>query len=348
MPRQKPHVVVFFGGENPGRDLSTETGYWACQYVPRGTYQVTPVHVRADGLWQVPLGSLPQRGPVGRMMSMMFKSVKAVTPAEGIQKLLRRPVHALMSLMRGKGGDDGSMKSMGQNLKIPVMGPGYGAYQQTFDKHLFNRAVDSVVSTPYSLYFPANRPIAQVVAEIREEMVPPLFIKPAAEEGSIGVEEVLTLDDLWSATKRAKRFGGAVLAQEKLRGHEISITLLENEPGKITALSPTTIVPRTTTYYDQLAKRKPGRVLLQQDETPGKLALIEAETIARDVWDELGLTGTAVFDLIANDDGIYLLETNTIPTFSNYTPLKYQLEAAGMHPNTYFDQLIRRGLERGY
>ena len=64
MRNRKPRVVVFFGGDVGSFDLSEESGYWACQYIPRTKYDITPVRVNHDGNWQVPLGGLPQRGPV--------------------------------------------------------------------------------------------------------------------------------------------------------------------------------------------------------------------------------------------------------------------------------------------
>ena len=192
----KPHIVVFFGGESGSQDLSTETGYWACQYLPRESYRITPVNVLPSGQWQVPLGSLPQQGPVDRMMSMLFKAVRSVPPVEGLQKLLSRPISAFASFVRGKGGDDGSLQGIGQSMQIPVLGSSMAACQQTYNKHLFSQGVAGCADVPDSFYYKSSMSDEDIVNDIKERLLPPFFIKPISQEGSFGIEEVSSSDDL--------------------------------------------------------------------------------------------------------------------------------------------------------
>src|SRR5688572_19782666 len=126
-----PHVVVFFGGTTGSHDLSQETGYWVCNYLPRTKYRVTPVRITSDGQWQVPFGGLPQQGPVDRMVEMLFAAVRPVSPSEGLQRLLRHPVQSLMTTLRGPGGNDGALQTLGKTLHIPVVGSDSQTCQQT-------------------------------------------------------------------------------------------------------------------------------------------------------------------------------------------------------------------------
>lgn len=337
--QQQPRIVLFFGGENGSRDLSQETGYWACQYLPRSKYEITPVQVTADGLWQVPLGSLPKQGPVDRMLSMLFKSVRALSPAEGLQRLLSRPVAAMMSLVRGRGGDDGSLKALGQSLKIPVAGSSVASSQNTWQKHLFAKHVEGIASVPAHACFDHSQTSEEIFDEVRAIFAPPLFIKPVNQESSFGVQTILNEAQLLAALKNAQGHGDFIV-QEKVPGAEISLTLTPDERGKLIALPPTVIVPRHSQYFDHLAKRKPGRVTLHSPHQDHNLVLAEAEAIAREVYDELGMSGHAAFDMFVDDDQIRVLEVNTVPVFSEATPLKQQLLAAQWHPGRFFDALI--------
>lgn len=347
MLNKKPHIVVFFGGDSTNNDLSRETGYWACQYIPRSAYQVTPVHIRADGKWQVPLGSLPQQGPVDRMMSMLFKSLRALSPKEGLQRLLSRPINAFLSVMRGRGGDDGTMYTLGRSLDIPVAGSSAAACVQTADKHIFTSRVKNSLVIPSTLHFPASLPTAQITDSIREQFVPPLFIKPATQEGSAGIEEITTLDDLASAVKRTQSLGD-ILAQEKALGTELTVTLVQDKYGKLITLPPTVVVPYQTTYYDSISKRRPGRVKFHTPDRDSTKIVTEAEQIARDIFSELGLRGYASVDMVADGDTIRLLEVNSVPTLTSATPLQTQLTAAGLHPGSFFDNVIAQALREGW
>jgi len=221
--RKKPHLVIFFGGEVGSHDLSEESGYWACQYIPRSQYQITPVRVRADGQWQVPLGSLPQTGQIRRMMTKMFEAVPVLPAAKGLERLLRRPVDLLLTFVRGQGGDDGSLHGVGRALSIPVVGSSLPVCQQTSDKFICAQRLQDIVSSPPTKRFKKSDSPQKIVDSVRSLYVPPLFVKPIYEEASIGVEEVHSLDELGAAVKRAQK-AGDVIVQKKAPGTEMSVT----------------------------------------------------------------------------------------------------------------------------
>lgn len=339
MPKNLPHIVVFFGGTSGSHDLSQETGYWVCNYIPRSKYRVTPVRITTDGQWQVPLGGLPQQGPIDRMVEMLFANVRPVSPTEGLQRLLRHPVRSLMTTLRGKGGDDGAFHTLGATLQIPVVGSDSHTCQQTSLKHVCAQRVEDLVTTPYSLYFRATTPDETIADAVRAVFQPPFFIKPATEEGSVGVQEVHNMDELLPAIRHTKARGD-VIVQERLPGTEMTVTVLEDAQGHITVLPPTIVVPNKISFYDHLAKRRAGRVTLHTPDPTTNRIVAQVQNIARDVYQQLGCQGYASLDFIANNDDIDLLEVNTIPTLTTLTPLRHQLKAAQLHPTKMIDDLI--------
>ncbi|MEX1997842.1 MAG: ATP-grasp domain-containing protein [Candidatus Andersenbacteria bacterium] len=346
MAQSKPHIVVFFGGTSDSHDLSQETGYWVCNYIPRSKYRVTPVRVTPEGTWQVPLGGLPQQGSVDRMLEMLFASVRPVPAALGMQRLLHHPVAAMMTTVRGPGGDDGSLHTLGSTLGIPVVGSNSATCQQTSHKQLCAIALDDIVATPYSLYFRRSKPDEEIAQEVRDVLMPPFFVKPTAEEGSAGVYEVQSLEELAPAIRIAKTKGD-ILVQERAPGTEITVTVVEDERGKSLILPPTLVVPKAATFYDELAKRRQGRVVLHTPDPASNRILWEAQALAQDVYDQLGCRGYASVDMVTHDHGIQLLEVNTIPTLTSLTPLRQQLQAAHLHPTTFIDSLISRSINQG-
>ncbi|MEX1112599.1 MAG: ATP-grasp domain-containing protein [Candidatus Andersenbacteria bacterium] len=341
MPGKKPRVVVFYGGSASNHDLSTETGQWVCQYVPREQYDVTPVEITPEGLWKVPLGSLPRSGSIGRTLQMLSQAVPALAPDRALERLLHHPVQSIFTLVRGHGGDDGSMHSLGSALRIPVVGSPHHTCQRTSDKYLFSNTINDITTTPHTRRFRKGTAVEDVLADIQDEFLPPVFVKPVTEEGSIGIERVETPAELENAIRKHLTMTDIIL-QEYRGGTEIAVTLTEDARGKIIALPPTIIVPQKATFYDHLAKRRAGRVTLHTPTTQDNPVIAEATEIARDVYDELGCKGVATIDMITNDDTVDVLEVNTVPTLSQLTPLQHQLKKAGLHPSTFFDSLIKR------
>ncbi len=187
MLSRKPNIAVFFGGETGSHDLSQESGYWACQFIPRSAYRVTPVRVLSNGDWQVPLGTLPDQGPVKKMMTSIFSTLPALSPVKGLERLLARPISALMTFIRGRGGDDGSLHGLGNTLSIPVVGPSLPVYQQTSNKYACAKQIQDIVPGPLTLKFKNNETLEKVTNTVRRTFVPPLFVKPVYQEASVGV-----------------------------------------------------------------------------------------------------------------------------------------------------------------
>jgi D-alanine-D-alanine ligase len=345
MRNRKPHLAVFFGGQTGSQDLSEESGYWACQYIPRSLYQVTPIRVAPDGRWQVPLGSLPQQGPIQRMMTKMFEAVPIVSATKGLERLLRRPVDLLLTLVRGVGGDDGSLQGVGRTLSIPVIGSSLPVCQQTSDKFTCAQRVSGIITSPETQRFKQGADSEHIVEAVRRLYVPPLFVKPVYEEASVGVEEVNSIDELGAAVRRAQQ-AGDVIVQKKALGTEMTVTLFNDQRGQIQALPPTVIVPQKVSFYDHLAKRRAGRVALNTQAVRNNAILKRVQAVARDIYEDVGCDGIVSFDVNVDGADIKLLEINTVPTLTTLTPLFQQLKIGRVHPTTLFEQQIARSLER--
>lgn len=343
MKPRKPHIVVFFGGDAAGRDLSSETGYWICQYLPRDSYDVTPVHVLADGTWQVPLGSLPRHGGVEKMMDYLYRGITALPATQALQRLLTRPVAAFFSILRGRGGDDGSMHSVGQLLDIRVVGSPAATCQQTHNKRLSHAIMRDIATVPEAEFYGADEIPTDIVTDVQQSFEFPLFVKPVNQEGSVGTEYAQNNKELLEAVTRAQKYG-EIMVQERARGVELTVSLIDTERGGLTVLPPTVVVPRQSEYYDYLAKRHPGRVVLHTSPTDSNSLFMEAEAIAREVYEKLGCQGYASIDMVADDTTVDVLEVNTVPVLSDATPLLQQLTRAKIHPTAWLNAMIKNSL----
>ncbi len=347
MRRKKPRVVVFFGGQAGSHDLSEETGYWMCEHIPRSKYHVTPVKITVDGKWQVPLGHLPEFGSIKKFFSNIWQALPKLSPKKGLERLLLKPVDSMMTLVRGRGGDDGSIHGLGHSLGIPVVGSSLPVCLRTSDKHVCAQSLGDIACFPSEYRCRLSENSDELIDRVRRLYMPPFFVKPASQEGSVGVYEVQGVDELLPAVNAIKSMNEDVIIQDRSPGTEVCVTLFDDERGKVYTLQPTVVVPQgNTSYYDHLAKRRSGRVLLHTQEADSLNPLLkEAECIARDVYEELGCLGLVSFDLMAGEDSTELLEVNTVPTVTELTPLKQQLARCNARPDVFVDSLIRRSLD---
>jgi D-alanine-D-alanine ligase len=226
---------------------------------------------------------------------------------------------------------------------VPVVGSSAQACQYTAHKHTCQKLVDDVVASPPSVLYTRHFTPEEMAEEARSQFMPPFFVKPAATEGSFGIEEVQSVDELLPALKRCREHGD-VLLQERAQGQEATITLTEDEHGNPQTLPAVMVTPRTQTFYDHMAKRRDGRVGLQvaPESTAG---LPQAVDTAHMLYEALGCRGLVSFDMILDGNHPSLLDVNPIPTLTAFTPLKLQLAAAQLHPSLLFDRLIRQSLQ---
>ena len=341
MRRKKPHLAVFFGGTDANHDLSTQTGQWFCQHVPRSSYDITPVHIQPDGSWKVPQGPLPQRGDVAGLLKGFLDGLQKLSPTEGMGRLVTKPLAGLVNLIRGKGGDDGAMHGVAEAMSLPMAGSPLAACQVCSHKHLCYQTIDDIATTPFTLSYGPTEDPATIVEEVRDVLTPPLYVKAATGEGGSGVEQVTSLDELAAAVKRLQQAGHAVLVQEAVTGKELNLTIVGDRAGRLTALPATLITPRESAFYDQPARRHPGRIHAHQLADKEDSVVAQAQDIAQQVWQRVGAKRYASFDFVAEEEGLTLLEVNLIPNASQHALLHGQLKAAGMSPSIFIDGYLR-------
>lgn len=331
----RPRIVVFMGGQEEHANISSQSGKWVCQYIPRSQYDVTPVHVTNDGKWKVPMGTLPKTGHVSRTLDMLFSATPPQEPSQTLGRLFTRPVDSIITLLRGKGGDDGAMHAWGDMLKVPVTGSGHATSRIASDKHRFSHIVRDIVPTPYTHLIRNTLTSEEIADELRGEFMPPFFIKPVAGSGSHGIIHVQSEHDISSATRAIQKDPQDVVLQEQLPGIELTVTVYPNSKGALATLPPTIVTPKGASFFDYHSKQREHGAHFHSVHESDKSVIWQAQEIARDVYASLSCSGTATVDMIANGNVIDVLELNTIPTFHAGSPIHHQLKTAGMHPEEF-------------
>ncbi|HSX25159.1 MAG TPA: ATP-grasp domain-containing protein [Candidatus Andersenbacteria bacterium] len=328
----KPRVVVFYGGDAEHANTSRESGAWVCRYIPKSEYDVTPVAVTHDGLWKVPLGSLPKSGNTKHAMDMLAEAVPAQDPKQALQRLLNRTVDSIITVLRGRGGDDGAMHSFGELMHLPVKGSNASVSKLAHNKHHFTHAISDVAPTPYSQIIKKQTSEEDIRNILQSFFTIPFFIKPSHGAGSHGVIHVRSQEDLEQSIKNIQNSLDDVLIQEERHGDEIAITVYKEKTGALSSLPASIVTPRNSSFFNYDTKQTGHDNLFYHNHDPRSSIIHQAETIARDVYDSLGCDGIATVDMIADNGAIDVIELNTIPTFTSGTPIVHQLRHAGIHP----------------
>lgn len=231
-------------------------------------------------------------------------------------------------------------------LGIPYTGAGALALGIALDKPLAKELfIARQIPTPrFAVY---QQPPARLPA-----LRFPLMLKLAGEDASIGITADNVAHDETSALTRLQQlldqYRTPVLVEEFIDGREFTVALLDGQPLLVEEIE-IRVEPR---IVDFRAKWTAGSA-----EYAGTLAVFnpaitddkrdELTTLARRVWDVIGLRDYARVDFRMDADGsIYVLEANPNPDLSAGSGYRRSLEVAQISYGDFITRLLNNALRR--
>jgi D-alanine-D-alanine ligase len=273
--------------------------------------------------------------------------IKRYDPATDLAKIAgdADEIDMAFILLHGPFGEDGTMQGFLDLLDIPYQGAGVLGSAMAMDKNIakimYRQAglvvPDWVMAAPEDIEDPQN---------IIDKLGLPVVIKPIHQGSSLGMSIPGDLEGVKAGLREAFKLDSQVMVEKFIKGREITGGVLGND--ELTALPLVEIIPgEQYEFFDYEAKYQPGA---SSEVCPAEF---DAETTAR--AQEIALTAHRVLslevysrtDMIVNDDGIFVLETNTIPGMTPTSLLPQAAAAHGLPFPAFLDRLIELALEKG-
>ena len=296
-------IAVLLGGTSAEREVSLNSGTAVLNALRKQGYDAHPID--------------PKTFPVATLKEQGFDRV--------------------FNILHGRGGEDGTMQGLLEQIGIPYTGCGVMASALTMDK-----------MRTKMLWKAFGLPVAEmeiVTVENRATLNPevvvkklglPLMVKPSLEGSSVGLTKVKTMDELESAVDFALKFDRTVLIEEWLAGDEFTVPVLDGE-----VLPSIKIVPEGE-FYDYEAKYISDNT---QYFCPAGLSDAreqELRRLVKQAYDVVGCRGWSRIDVMADAEGKFrLVEVNTNPGMTSHSLFPKSAAMVGYS----FEQLVEKILE---
>ena len=296
-------IAVLLGGTSAEREVSLNSGTAVLNALRKQGYDAHPID--------------PKTFPVATLKEQGFDRV--------------------FNILHGRGGEDGTMQGLLEQIGIPYTGCGVMASALTMDK-----------MRTKMLWKAFGLPVAEmeiVTVENRATLNPevvvkklglPLMVKPSLEGSSVGLTKVKTMDELESAVDFALKFDRTVLIEEWLAGDEFTVPVLDGE-----VLPSIKIVPEGE-FYDYDAKYISDNT---QYFCPAGLSDAreqELRRLVKQAYDVVGCRGWSRIDVMADAEGTFrLVEVNTNPGMTSHSLFPKSAATVGYS----FEQLVEKILE---
>jgi D-alanine-D-alanine ligase len=319
----KLRIAVIRGCPSLDYDLSLKTGSNVLKNMPEH-YQAHDIFISKEGKWH----------------------------REGIE---RSPDRALAGMdvafnaLHGHYGEDGKIQQLLERLRMPYTGTSSTASALSMNKILAKKTFENHnIKTPYYTTVRRGDDLAGKVKQVFHSFLLPVIVKPANANTSHGITLVKNFNHLEDALKVALEISESALIEEYIKGKEVTVGVIRNfrnEP--LYVLLPVEIEhEKGREYYDRESKLNN----LSLHKTISSLFDHEkllVQKLARELHEALNLGHYSRTDMMVHPRrGVFVLETNTQPTFIPGSSFHHSLENVGCTSQEFIDHLIKQALEQ--
>ena len=261
-----------------------------------------------------------------------------IDPKEyNVANLKKDGFHRVFNILHGRGGEDGTIQGLLEQIGLPYTGCGVMASALTMDK-MRTKMLWKAFGLPVAdMEVVTRETFAELDAQaVVEKLGLPLMVKPSLEGSSVGLTKVKALDELKSAVEYALKFDNTILIEEWLAGDELTVPVLDSQ-----VLPAIRIVPEGE-FYDYNAKYISDNT---QYFCPAGLTSEREQELAilvKRAYDAVGCRGWSRIDVMCDAKGDFrLVEVNTNPGMTSHSLFPKSAASVGIS----FEQLVVKILE---
>jgi D-alanine-D-alanine ligase len=312
-------VGVLRGGTSSEYELSLKSGAAMLAALPDDRFDARDIFIDKRGFWHV-------RG----------------MPADAARALSQ--VDVVLNALHGGVGEDGTVQRILDRAGVPYAGARPQAAALSLNKIRAREILQKAgVRMPRAVSFSLQNDLntADMARIVFEQFGPPYVVKPASEGAGSGIVIAPTLLELPDALGDALDAFGASLVEEFIRGHDVSVGIIENFRGEeLYALPPAHLIaPEGSRFIDPSAHHEGSitHVVPSNFSRTEKQALADA---ARSAHCALGLSHFSRADLMLTPRAVYLLEVNAIPGLYPGASFPPMLESVGSSVREFLEHAI--------
>ena len=232
---------------------------------------------------------------------------------------------AVFIALHGRYGEDGTIQGALELLKIPYTGSGPMASSLSMDKIMTKRVwLQHGLPTPGFVVFSSEDDLYKATP-----LGWPLMIKPPHEGSTLGITRVNAEPELKDAYALAAGFDEEVLAEQFIKGREITVPVL-GKGADARALPIVEIIAPGGNYdYEHKYISNDTQYIVPAELDPDLSEHIQK--LAEKAYRTLGCEGWGRADFMLGEDGKpWLLEMNTSPGMTSHSLVPMSARAAGM------------------
>lgn len=348
-------IGVIFGGKSTEHSISIVSGCSVAKNINKLKYEVLPIYIDKEGDWYEVLDDL-QTMPNYKLGEEPIN----LRRIENIIEFLK-DLDCVFPVLRGKGGDDGSIQGLLNFVDIPYVGCDILASSIAMDK-VYMKTVLAEAGIMQTKYISAKKTkngflivdnqfkekevsTDELLEIVYDKLKYPVFVKPANSGASIGINKATTSSELKKSIETAFFYDSKIILEKEIKGREIEIALLGNED--ILTSYPGEVDVKDEFYNYNSKYQNPATKKMVPLNMLGSNLDDELREIAIKVYKTIGAKGLARVDFLVeeNTNVVYVNEINTMPDITEDSMYIKLFSAIGIEYTDVLDRLIKYAME---
>lgn len=282
--------------------------------------------------------SLMSGTAVGDALQQAGHSVTFFDPASGVHDLadIATSIDVVFPILHGKGGEDGIIQKVLEQLAVPFVGSDSLVSAACFDKW-------QTIQNAADITFPECELVSVETIKDTELLNVPYVIKPRAEGSSVDTFIVKNPNEFSIDSLRDvfSKYNNELLISKYIKGTEITVAVLNG-----TALPVIEIMPPEGQEFDFINKYNGATKELCPPVNVSKELQIQAQRIAEQLHKSMGCRHFSRTDMIIDENGtIFTLEINTLPGMTNQSLFPLAASVAGYTMPQLVDTLVQSAVK---
>ncbi|WP_243472682.1 D-alanine--D-alanine ligase [Winogradskyella sp. MH6] len=323
----KKNIAIIMGGYSSEYKISLKSGNVVYDTLEKDKYNAYRIHIFRDK-WVYVDENNNEYSIDKNDFSVMVNNSKVT-------------FDCVFNAIHGSPGEDGYMQAYFKLLNIPQTSCNMYQAALTFNKRdLLSTLKPYAIKTAESYFLNLGDKIDEeaIVAKVGL----PCFVKANKAGSSFGISKVYKKEDLKTAIETSFKEDNEIIIEQFLDGTEVSVGVISYK-GETTVLPITEIVSEND-FFDYQAKYE-GK---SQEITPARISddyKTKVESVAKKIYEVLGMTGFSRSEFIFKNDEPHLLEVNTVPGLTKESILPQQAAAAGISMQDLFSNAIEEAMK---